>query len=212
MILLFLAAVISTACGSNNAQVDTVAIEVAYDQDKYQKAYFAAGCFWCVEAVFESVEGVEEAISGYSGGKEKNPTYDDVGYGRTSHAEAVEVIYDPAVVSYATLLEVYYGSHNPTTVNGQKPDFGRQYRSMIYYTNDEEKALATAFKDQLDASGQFGSPIATEIVAFKKFWKAEAYHQNFERLNPNNSYVKSVSIPRLNRFKAKFPHLLKKNH
>lgn len=203
---------LSSACTTNNAQVDPVSIEINEDQDKYQKAYFAAGCFWCVEAVFESVDGVADAISGYSGGTEKNPTYDDVGYGRTSHAEAVEVIYDPAVVSYATLLEVYYGSHNPTTVNGQKPDFGRQYRSMIYYTNDEEKALATAFKDQLDASGQYGSPIATEIVAFTKFWKAEAYHQNFERLNPNNSYVKSVSIPRLNRFKAKFPHLLKKNH
>lgn len=176
------------------------------------KAYFASGCFWCVEAVFESVKGVEEAVSGYSGGSEKNPTYQQVGAGRTGHAEAVEVYYDPEIVSYETLVKVYYGSHNPTTVNGQHPDFGPQYRSMILYTNDEEKKIAEEFKAKLDASEKYGAPIATEIVAFEKFWPAEDYHQNYERLNPNNSYVRNVSIPRLNRFKAKFPELLKKGH
>jgi peptide-methionine (S)-S-oxide reductase len=212
ILLFLLVASVSTACSSNHAQTDTVSLDLAYDQDKYKKAYFAAGCFWCVEAIFESVEGVEEAISGYSGGKELNPSYEEVGYGRTTHAEAVEVIYDPSVVSFATLLEVYYGSHNPTTVDGQKPDFGRQYRSMILCTSKDEMQQAIAFKKALDESGKYGLPVATEIVSFQKFWKAEAYHQNFERLNPSNSYVKSVSIPRLNRFKAKFPQLLKKNH
>ncbi|BDS12424.1 peptide-methionine (S)-S-oxide reductase MsrA [Aureispira anguillae] len=180
--------------------------------EELSKAYFASGCFWCVEAVFESVKGVEEAVSGYSGGPEKNPTYEQVGAGKTGHAEAVEVYYDPAVVSYETLVKVYYGSHNPTTVNGQHPDFGTQYRSVIFYTNDNEKKIAETFKANLDASGEYGAPIATEIVAFEKFWPAEDYHQNYERLNPNNSYVRNVSIPRLNRFKAKFPELLKKNH
>lgn len=211
------------ACGSNKGgSVSTDATpqptptstssmaETPKNLDGLSKAYFASGCFWCVEAVFESVRGVEEAVSGYSGGTEKNPTYEQVGHGRTTHAEAVEVYYDPKVVSYETLVKVYYGSHNPTTVNGQAPDFGRQYRSMILYTSEEEKNIAEAYRKQLEASGQYGGPIVTEIVPFTKFWKAEEYHQNYERLNPNNSYVRNVSIPRLNRFKAKFPELLKK--
>lgn len=172
-------------------------------------AYFASGCFWCVEAIFESVEGVSEAISGYSGGREKKPTYQQVSAGQTGHAEAVEVYYDPNVVSYETLVKVYYGSHNPTTVNGQAPDFGRQYRSVIFYTNEAEKKIAATFKKNLDQSGTYNEPIATEIVAFEKFWKAEDYHQNYEQLHPNQSYIKNVSIPRLKRFQKKFPELLK---
>jgi len=133
----------------------------------------------------------------------------------TSNTTDVTTVFsstESTVISYATLLEVYYGSHDPTTVNGQKPDFGMQYRSMLLYTNDTEKKMAEAFKAKLEASGAYGKPIATEIVKFEKFWPAEDYHQNYERLNPNNSYVRAVSIPRLNRFKAKFPELLKKEH
>jgi peptide-methionine (S)-S-oxide reductase len=210
--------IILFACSSNTEPVlsgkniKNQKPEKITDFDKLKKAYFASGCFWCVEAIFESVDGVEEAISGYSGGKEVNPTYEDVGYGRTSHTEAVEVYYDPDIVSYSTLLEVYYGSHDPTTVNGQRPDFGTQYRSMILCNNEEELRLAKDFKKKLNASGEYSNPVATEIVRFAKFWKAEDYHQNYERLNPNNSYVRNVSIPRLNRFKKKFPLLLKKNH
>jgi peptide-methionine (S)-S-oxide reductase len=214
------------SCTSNTENVTTVVntneskltrnandkMNVPINLEKLSKAYFASGCFWCVEAIFESVEGVHEAVSGYSGGKEKNPTYSQVGRGQTSHTEAVEVYYDPAVISYATLLQVYYGSHDPTTVNGQRPDFGTQYRSMILYTTDEEQKLAEDFKAKLDASSAYGKPIATEIVKFEKFWPAEDYHQNYERINPNNSYVLGVSVPRLNRFKAKFPKLLKKEH
>ncbi len=177
--------------------------------EKSSKAYFASGCFWCVEAIYESVKGVNEAVSGYAGGKEKSPTYQQVSAGKTGHTETVEVYYDPAIVSYETLLEVYYGSHNPTTVNGQHPDFGRQYRSAIFYQNEEERKLAENFKKKLNASGEYDEPIATEIVPLEKFWKAEEYHQDFERLNPNQSYVKAVSIPRLKRFQKKFPHLLK---
>ena len=174
------------------------------------KAYFASGCFWCVEAIFESVEGVREAVSGYAGGTKEHPTYQEVGGGLTDHTEAVEVYYDPEVVSYATLLEVYYGSHNPTTVNGQHPDFGTQYRSMILYNNEAEKKAAQDFKNALDASGTYSAPLATEIEPLTKFWVAEEYHQDYEKINPNNSYVRNVSVPRLNRFKAKFPQLLKK--
>ena len=193
-----------------NPKAMTVAKHSRKDLRELSKAYFASGCFWCVEAIFESVRGVQEAVSGYAGGKEENPTYKQVSAGATGHTEAVEVYYDPEIVSYETLVKVYYGSHDPTTVNGQAPDFGTQYRSMILYTNDKEKEIAMKFKQDLEASGQYSKPIATQIEPLTKFWPAEDYHQDFERLNPNHSYVRNVSIPRLNRFKKKFPELLKK--
>ena len=200
-----------TTTNTITAEATTVANRgTTKDLKDLSKAYFASGCFWCVEAIFESVRGVEEAVSGYAGGKEANPTYKQVGAGATSHTEAVEVYYDPEVIDYETLVKVYYGSHDPTTVNGQAPDFGTQYRSMILYTNEKEKEIAMKFKQDLEASGTYSKPIATEIEPLTKFWKAEEYHQDFERLNPNQSYVRSVSIPRLNRFKKKFPELLKK--
>ncbi len=176
---------------------------------KYSRAYFASGCFWCVEAVFESVKGVEEAVSGYSGGHTTDPTYRSIGTGTTGHAEAVEVYYDAAVVDYNTLLKVFYGSHDPTTVNGQAPDFGTQYRSVIFYQNEKEKELAESYKKSVGDSGDYQEPITTEIVELEKFYPAEDYHQDYERLNPNQSYVRAVSIPRLNRFKNKYPDLLK---
>ncbi|WP_052599494.1 peptide-methionine (S)-S-oxide reductase MsrA [Aureispira sp. CCB-QB1] len=212
------------SCSSNRAGEKTVTPEVepqtvatkntasTKKMEELSKAYFASGCFWCVEAVFESVRGVEEVISGYAGGTKANPTYEEVGSGQTDHAEAVEVYYDPEIVSYATLLKVYYGAHDPTTVNGQHPDFGKQYRSMILYNDEMERKAATDFKAELEAAGTYSAPIATEIVPFKKFWPAEDYHQDYEKRNPNNSYVRNVSIPRLNRFKEKFPELLKKGH
>ncbi len=175
--------------------------------DGFARAYFASGCFWCVEAIFESVRGVEEVISGYAGGSEENPTYDAVSAGRTGHTESVVVIYNADEVSFATLLDVYYGSHNASTVNGQHPDFGKQYRSAIFYTSDEERVLAEAAKAK--AQNDYREPVATEIVPYSKFWEAEAYHQDYERLNPDNPYVQKVSIPRLERFKARFPDLLK---
>ncbi len=185
----------------------SIALQVSENE---ATAYFAAGCFWCVEAIYESVEGVREAISGYAGGKESNPTYEQVGSGKTGHAETVMVIYDPTVVSYETLLEVYYGMHNPTTVNGQHPDYGPQYRSIVFYTTESEQR--SAFKARDIAQRLYDAPVVTEIVPFEKFWPAEDYHQDYERLHPENSYVQAVSIPRLNRFKARFSHLLKPGH
>ena len=170
-------------------------------------AYFSSGCFWCVEAIFERVEGVTEAVSGYSGGTEKNPTYQNLG----SHAETVMVLYDSNVVDFPTLLKVYYGSQNPTTI-GQKPDFGSHYRSIIFYQNNIEKQFAENYKAMLDDSKKYDNPVITEVMAFEKFWKAEEYHQNYEKLHPNETYVKSVSIPRLQKFQRLFPQLLKKSH
>ncbi len=177
--------------------------------DSLSVAYVASGCVWCVEAIFESVEGVREAVSGYSGGLEENPSYEQVSRGATGHTESVKIYYDSTVIDYPTLLKVYYGSHDPTTVDGQAPDFGRQYRSALYPTNDVELALATAYRDSLEASGAFDKPIATEIAPLKTFWEAEEYHQNFERRNPKHPYIMNVSIPRLHRFMEAFPELLK---
>ncbi len=175
------------------------------------KAYFASGCFWCVEAIYESVKGVDEVINGYSGGFTQNPTYEKSNTGRTGHAEAVEVIYDPNIVSFAALVDVYFGSQNPTQVNGQGPDHGSQYRSIIFYQNDEQKKIIEEKKAAL--AKKLNAKIAAEVYPFQKFWVGEAYHQNYERLHPNNGYIRNVSIPRLNRFKKKFPELLKsKNH
>ena len=176
------------------------------------KAYFASGCFWCVEAIFESVEGVQEAHSGYSGGKTKNPTYNQIGYGNTGHAEAVEVIYDTKVVSFKTLVDVFFGSHDPTTLNRQGPDRGTQYRSVAFYQNDTEKIAIDSHIVKLIEEEIYSNKIVTEVTPLVKFYYAEEYHQDYEKINPENSYIRNVSIPRLNRFKAKYPHLLKKAH
>ena len=177
-----------------------------------EKAYFASGCFWCVEAIFESVEGVQEAHSGYSGGKTKNPTYNQIGYGNTGHAEAVEVIYDTKVVSFKTLVDVFFGSHDPTTLNRQGPDRGTQYRSVAFYQNDTEKIAIDSHIVKLIEEEIYSNKIVTEVTPLVKFYYAEEYHQDYEKINPENSYIRNVSIPRLNRFKAKYLHLLKKAH
>ncbi len=174
------------------------------------KAYFASGCFWCVEAIYESVNGVTEVINGYSGGFTENPTYEGSNTGRTGHAEAVEVIYDPKVVSFATLVDVYFGSQNPTQVNGQGPDRGSQYRSILFFQNAEQKEIILKKKKAL--ADELKAKIAAEVYPFQKFWIAEDYHQNYERLHPNNRYIQGVSIPRLKRFQKKFPELLSKEH
>lgn len=176
---------------------------------KMETAYFASGCFWCVEAIFESVEGVGEVYSGYAGGKKSTATYDQVSAGRTKHAEAVEVYYDPEVVSYETLLVVFFGSHDPTTLNQQGPDRGTQYRSTIFYKNEAEKAAAEKYMAELEADEVFDGPITTTLEPFDAFYMAEEYHQDFERRNPNQGYVRAVSIPRLKKFQKKFPDLLK---
>ncbi|WP_108866696.1 peptide-methionine (S)-S-oxide reductase MsrA [Aquimarina aquimarini] len=175
-----------------------------------ERAYFASGCFWCVEAIYESVHGVKESISGYSGGHTKNPTYESSNTGRTGHAEAVEIIYDPKTVTFSTLVDVYFGSQNPTQINGQGPDHGPQYRSIIFYQNEKQKKIIIEKKEALKK--QLKRRIAAEIVPFQKFWKGEAYHQDYEKRNPNNPYIRNISIPRLKKFQTKYPNLIKNKH
>ncbi|PKH51977.1 peptide-methionine (S)-S-oxide reductase [Tenacibaculum sp. Bg11-29] len=179
------------------------------EKKELKKAYFASGCFWCVEAVFESVIGVEEVVSGYAGGHTKNPTYKTIGTGRTGHAETVAVYYNPKKVNFKTLVAVFYGSHDPTTKNGQHPDYGSQYRSIAFYSTVNEKRIIEDTIKKLNTE-IYNGKIVTEVTRVIKFYPAEEYHQNYERLHPENPYVKNVSIPRLNRFKRKFPQLLKK--
>jgi peptide-methionine (S)-S-oxide reductase len=180
------------------------------NNSKLKKAYFASGCFWCVEAIYESVLGVENVTNGYSGGHTQNPTYESSNTGRTGHAEAVEVIYNPKEISFKTLVNIYFSSQNPTQFNGQGPDRGSQYRSIIFYQNESEKMIIINKKNSL--AKQLNSEIAAEIVPFEKFWIAEKYHQNYEQLHPNNRYIQNISIPRLNKFKKKFPEVLKQSH
>lgn len=196
---------------SNKENTSIIANDLALPKlsEDTKVAYFASGCFWCVEAIFESVEGVEEAVSGYAGGHTLNPTYRSIGSGRTGHAETVAVYYNPKKVSFKTLVTVFFGSHNPTTKNGQHPDYGSQYRSIAFYETAEEKSIIEAIIKDLNVKVYKGK-IVTEVTKHTKFYKAEEYHQDYERLNPNNPYVRNVSIPRLNRFKKKFPELLKK--
>lgn len=178
--------------------------------DSLQTAYFAAGCFWCVEAVFESIKGVEEVVSGYSGGTEKNPTYELVSSGRSQHAETIQLYYDSSIVSYDSLLVAFFGSHNPSTMNQQGPDFGPQYRSIIFFQNETEQKAVEKYISKLLMEKTF-TKITTEVVPLDKFYPAEIYHQDYEKNNPDNPYVQKVSIPRLKSFQKKHPELLKKD-
>jgi len=186
-------------------------IFISQVQETTKIAYFASGCFWCVEAIFESVDGVSEAISGYAGGRTTNPTYQTIGTGRTGHAETVAVYYNPKKVSFKTLVDVFFGSHDPTTKNGQHPDYGTQYRSIAFYNNADEKQIIDSAIKKLNKD-VYGGKIVTKVVKHTEFYEAEEYHQNYEKRNPYNSYVRNVSIPRLKRFQKKFPELLKKDH
>ncbi|TRX58718.1 peptide-methionine (S)-S-oxide reductase MsrA [Fulvivirga sp. M361] len=199
----------ASCSGGNQNTAQTVVPISAEHAEKLDTAYFASGCFWCTEAVFERVKGVYDVVSGYSGGKEKNPTYRQVSAGITSHAEAVRVLYDPQEVSYTSLVEIFFGSHDPTTLNRQGPDVGTQYRSAIYYSNSHEKQIAEKIKSELDDKGTFSNPIVTEITAFSSFYDAEDYHQNYYELNPNQPYILSVSKPKVEKFKKAFKNRLK---
>lgn len=178
---------------------------------KTKVAYFGSGCFWCVEAIFETVKGVKDAESGYCGGTTKNPTYEQICTGKTGHAETVKVTYDPNVISYSDLLRVFFNSHDPTALNQQGPDKGTQYRSVIFYSNETEKQLAKDYIKNLLDKKAF-KEITTTLERFDTFYPAEAYHQDFEKRNPDYPYVKQVSIPRLKAFKNKTKDLLKKSH
>tara|TARA_B100000795_G_scaffold139132_1_gene104075 strand:- start:2731 stop:3330 length:600 start_codon:yes stop_codon:yes gene_type:complete len=174
----------------------------------YEKAYFASGCFWCVEGIYENIKGVIEVNSGYSGGFKKNPTYQQVMSGKTGHAEAVEIIYDPVVVDFKTLVEVFFGSHDPTTLNRQGPDRGTQYRSIAFYNSEEEKnEIKKEIKRLLDTNTY--NKITTQVKTFKIFYLAEEYHQDYKKNNPYDMYIMKVSAPRINKFKMDFSELIK---
>jgi peptide methionine sulfoxide reductase msrA/msrB len=176
---------------------------------KLSRATFAAGCFWCVEGVFESIKGVKEAISGYAGGNKPNPTYEEVGRGNTGHAEAVEVIYDSTVVRFADLVKVYFACQDPTQVNGQGPDHGSAYRSIAFYRNAAEQKIIQDYIAQLTRSGKYDRPIAAEVVAFTQFWLAEDYHQDYIQHHPENPYVQNESLPRIRRTQQQVPEWVK---
>jgi peptide-methionine (S)-S-oxide reductase len=160
-----------------------------------KQATFAAGCFWCMEAIFERVPGVTDVVSGYTGGPEKNPTYEQVGSGATGHCEAIQITYDSEKTTYSALLDVFWRSHDATNGRGVAPDFGKQYRSALYYRTAEEKQIIDTSAAAL--ATKLGKKVATQITAFEKFYPAEAYHQDYVKLHPEVPYVRNVSIPRL---------------
>jgi len=177
--------------------------------DGMESATFGSGCFWCTEAVFQRINGVESVVSGYSGGTVENPTYYQVCGGTTGHAEVVQVTYDPKVVSYPELLEVFWKLHDPTTLNRQGADVGTQYRSVILYHTDEQKELAEHYKTKLDESGAYSKPIVTEIAPFTEFYPAEDYHQNYFRENGRMPYCQLVIVPKMDKLKEVFRDKLK---
>ena len=172
-------------------------------------ATFASGCYWCAEHVFESLKGVRTVISGHAGGTVPSPTYEQVGRGGTGHAETVQIYYDPKVISYATLLKVFFVQHDPTTLNRQGPDAGDEYRSEVFYRTPEEKAETEAEIKRVNASHRYDNPVVTQLAPFKVFYPAEKYHQDYFVHHPDSPYIQSVSTPRFEHFAKEFPQLLK---
>jgi peptide-methionine (S)-S-oxide reductase len=205
VLLLVGLAFVAVGCDAGQS-IDGVDITNKKDLSGYERAYFASGCFWCVEAIYEHIEGVEEVYNGYAGGHTDNPTYEASNTGITGHAESVEIYYDPEVVSFKELVDVYFGTQNIEQVNGQGNDIGSQYRSIAFYQNDQERKIIEAKIKVLEDQGY---KVASEVKAFDKFWMGEDYHQDYERKHPDHPYIKAVSVPRLKRFKKDFPELVK---
>jgi len=177
---------------------------------KTETATFAGGCFWCVEAIYEKLDGVISVTSGYSGGDVVNPTYEQVCTGNTGHAEAAQIVFNPAKISYKDLLEVFWKTHDPTTLNRQGNDIGTQYRSAIFYENNKQKEIAEKYKSKLDKSDIFKNPIVTEIVPLESFYPAENYHQDYYERNKSQPYCQLVITPKVEKFKKIFGDKLKK--
>ena len=169
-----------------------------------ETATFGSGCFWCTEAVFQQLKGVTSVVSGYSGGNVENPTYKQVVTGRTGHAEVCQIEFDPERISFKDLLEVFFNTHDPTTLNRQGNDVGTQYRSVIFYHSEDQRRIAEIVKAELDKSGTWKNPIVTEIVPFEKFYEAEDYHQNYFRNNPDQGYCRVVIAPKIEKFEKVF--------
>jgi peptide-methionine (S)-S-oxide reductase len=179
------------------------------EKPKTETVTLGGGCFWCVEAVFQEVKGVAAVESGYSGGKTENPTYKEICTGTTGHAEVCQIKFDPSVLTFKDVLEVFFKTHDPTTLNRQGNDQGTQYRSVIFYHSKEQKEMAEKVKKELDASGAFKNPIVTEISPIGKYYKAEDYHQNYFKLNPDKGYCAYVIAPKMDKFRKVFKEKLK---
>ncbi len=175
-----------------------------------ETATLAAGCFWCVEAVFDDLQGVEEVVSGYSGGHKDNPTYQEVCSDTTGHAEVAQICFDPDVITYADLLRVFFAVHDPTQLNRQGNDIGKSYRSAIFYHTEEQRKAAEEIISEVTAEEIYDAPIVTEVTAFEKFWPAEDYHQEYFANNPNQPYCAAVVAPKVAKFRRKFVDRLKK--
>jgi peptide-methionine (S)-S-oxide reductase len=184
-------------------------MEKAVQEEGMEIAVLGAGCFWCVEAVFESLKGVISVESGYTGGNIKNPSYKEVCTGRTGHAEVTRIVFDPKIISFSEILEVFWQTHDPTTLNRQGADVGTQYRSAIFYTSDAQRNIAMILKGELDASGAWSNPIVTEISAMEVFYPAEDYHQDYYRNNTDQPYCSAVIRPKMEKFKKVFSDKLK---
>lgn len=213
ILLLFLSSSLSACSWTSSSEPiiqNSIKDSIPISLQNMETAYFASGCFWCVEAIFESIHGVNEVVSGYAGGKTINPNYQQILTGKTGHAETVQVFYDSKIVNFKTLLKVFFESHDPTTLNGQGPDKGTQYRSIAFYETESEKKHIEDYIDSLEQAKVFDKSITTEISTLKTFYKAEDYHQDYERLNPNNPYIRRVSKPRLLQFQINNRELLKK--
>jgi peptide-methionine (S)-S-oxide reductase len=201
-----------TSCAQDNSspkkETGTNA-EVNYSM--LDTATLAGGCFWCVEAAIEQIRGVTAVVSGYAGGQMADPTYRQVSSGATSHTETVQVYFDPAVITYGKVLDIFFTAHDPTQLNRQGPDVGTQYRSAIFYHNEKQKTVAENKITAINASGQYSSKVVTELNPYTTFYMAEEYHQDYERRNPNNPYIRSVSKPKIRRVQKNFSDLLKEN-
>jgi peptide-methionine (S)-S-oxide reductase len=212
--LLILAVSLAVIWGCNNKSTNAQS-EIGSDKgvnkqmDIFQLATFGSGCFWCTEAVFERLNGVQKVVSGYAGGTVENPTYEEVCSGTTGHAEVTQTTYDPSVISYDELLEVFWKTHDPTTLNRQGNDVGTQYRSAIFYHNEEQKQLAEKYKEGLNKSGAWDKPIVTEISPLTNFFSAEGYHQDYYENNPNQGYCAFVIAPKVENFEKVFKDKLK---
>jgi peptide-methionine (S)-S-oxide reductase len=186
------------------------AIDIATKDAADQTAVFAGGCFWCTEAVFEKLAGVKDVVSGYAGGTKETAKYEVVSSGATTHAEAIQITYDPSKISYGELLRVFFTTHNPTTKDAQGPDHGRQYRSAVFYQNEEQKKVAQAYIKQLDAAKAFDQPIVTTLEPLTAFYPAEDYHQDYVKKHPDNGYVVRFALPKVQKVMDHFKDEVKK--
>lgn len=206
--MFLLLAFVYLICGENNEKINTYDNPMA-DSSKLKTAVLGGGCFWCVETIFEDIKGVEKVESGYSGGTTKKPTYQEVCSGTTGHAEVVRIWYNPEIISYKELLYVFFHIHDPTTLNRQGADVGTQYRSVIFYSDENEKQIAEAMISEISEKKLWQNPVVTELSPLKEFYIAEDYHQNYYKNNPEKSYCSVVIAPKVRKFYKEFPHLLK---